>query len=279
LTVIDFTFPRFLENVTLELSPVNPLLDAVEAEGVLWRAGAGRFFIEVPEVARYLAEKGVSLSIEPFTGSCCEKVVFYLKMVPMAAIIFQRGLVALHASAITDGNRTILIAGDSGSGKSSLAAALMVRGWSILADDLAVVSLDGAGKPVIHPTFPELVLRKDTSDRLGIDTTQLPSLGENRIRLARQHQFTTQLPLSAVYLLSLHNREDVGRTELENSKAFHILREHLYNSRIADAILDKGAYLRIAAAVARHIPLIRLQRPMGTWSLNQMANFFSQEQP
>ena len=277
--MIDFVLPRFLRDVTLQLSPVNPQLDALEAEGVLWRSGAGRFIIEVPEVARYLAVNGVSLCVESLPGSCDEKIAYYLKMAPMAAIIFQRRLVALHASVITDGNRTILITGDSGAGKSSLAAALMLRGWLVLADDLAVVSLDSTGKPVIHPTFPELVLRKDVSAWLGIDTTQLPSPGESRFRLASKHQFTTQLPLSAIYQLSLHNREDVERTELENSRAFHILREHLYNSRIAEATLDKGAYLRIAAAIAQYIPIFRLQRPRGTWSLNQMADFFTQEQP
>ena len=42
-----------------------------------------------------------------------------------------------HASAISDGEKCILFTGDSGNGKSTLAALLMVKGYNLLADDFA----------------------------------------------------------------------------------------------------------------------------------------------
>ncbi|NQW36811.1 MAG: hypothetical protein HQ471_07385 [Flavobacteriales bacterium] len=42
-----------------------------------------------------------------------------------------------HASALSDGKNSILFTGDSGNGKSTLAALLMAKGWDLLADDFA----------------------------------------------------------------------------------------------------------------------------------------------
>ncbi len=46
----------------------------------------------------------------------------------------------LHGSAVALGNRSVLIIGGSGSGKSSLALEMMVRGATLVADDRVVLS-------------------------------------------------------------------------------------------------------------------------------------------
>lgn len=50
----------------------------------------------------------------------------------------------LHAAAVARGGRALVIAGDTGAGKSTLALTLARAGWAHLADDLAV--LDRAGR-------------------------------------------------------------------------------------------------------------------------------------
>ena len=45
-------------------------------------------------------------------------------------------LATFHASTITDGNEAVMIVGDSGNGKSTLSALLMINGFQLLADDL-----------------------------------------------------------------------------------------------------------------------------------------------
>ena len=55
-----------------------------------------------------------------------------------------------------------MLAGNSSVGKSVLLAALIQRGWGLLTDDLAPLTLDDAGVPVAVPTWSELVLAPDT---------------------------------------------------------------------------------------------------------------------
>ncbi len=58
---------------------------------------------------------------------------------------------ALHAGAVTAGNRCILLPGKSGSGKSSLTAWLTSCGYHYLTDELVFLSDDGVVSPLARP--------------------------------------------------------------------------------------------------------------------------------
>lgn len=58
----------------------------------------------------------------------------------------------LHAAVVERDGRALVLAADPGSGKSTLCAALVHRGWRLLSDELALVSLaDGRVQPVARP--------------------------------------------------------------------------------------------------------------------------------
>jgi len=75
-----------------------------------------------------------------------------------------------HASALSDGKKSILFTGDSGNGKSTLAALLMHKGFDLLADDFvpisaannnvyrfpAAISIKVKALKLLTPLFPEL---------------------------------------------------------------------------------------------------------------------------
>ena len=58
----------------------------------------------------------------------------------------------LHAAVVERGGRALVLAADPGSGKSTLCAALVHRGWRLLSDELTLVSLaDGTVQPIARP--------------------------------------------------------------------------------------------------------------------------------
>ena len=93
-------------------------------------------------------------------------------LVRHAALLQQRGVMTLHASAIETQAGAVLFAGPSGIGKSSLAAALVERGNTMLADDVTGVVLDAAGRPVALSAFPVARQYQTLNPRAG---TPLPS--------------------------------------------------------------------------------------------------------
>jgi hypothetical protein len=89
---------------------------------------------------------------------------------PFAAVL--RGLEAFHASGVVLGGRAVLLAGASGSGKSSLALALRRRGAEFLADDVVAVGADGEGDGAVlaHPGPPVAAL--DTAEVARLRSAQ-----------------------------------------------------------------------------------------------------------
>ncbi|MCV2368003.1 HprK-related kinase A [Roseateles oligotrophus] len=58
----------------------------------------------------------------------------------------------IHAAVVERDGRALILAADPGSGKSTLCAALVHRGWRLLSDELALVSLtDGLVRPIARP--------------------------------------------------------------------------------------------------------------------------------
>ena len=63
----------------------------------------------------------------------------YLLGYGMAMLALQRGMPAIHCSAVAGEKGAVLIAGESGAGKSTVTCGLLERGYRLLADDMAVV--------------------------------------------------------------------------------------------------------------------------------------------
>ena len=75
-----------------------------------------------------------------------------------------RELVPLHAAGVESGGRRLLVLGDSGAGKSSMALAWSRTGYPILGDD--VVFLDG--ELTAHPFMKPLKVATDRAVALGV---------------------------------------------------------------------------------------------------------------
>lgn len=239
-------------------APVGDLAGAPDS-GVLWRAAPGRLLLDVPDVARYLVSDGNLVEINPCDGVEAGEVRRFLRMTPAAALYLQRGIPVLHAAVVADATgRGVVLAGDSGTGKSVLLAALVQRGWGLLTDDLAPVTLDGDGVPVAVPTWPEVIL---WPDRAG------PAAGGD-VRFVDEAR-----PIGAIWWLGLHGFDPVEVHDVEGVARFEALAAMAYNRRIASALLDRASYLRVAGTLAGSgIPIRRLIRPRGRWTADELAD-------
>jgi hypothetical protein len=232
--------------------------------GVLWRAAHGALLFDVPGVARYFVRDGNLVEVDPGDGTGAGEVEQFLRMTPAAALYLQRGIPVLHAAAATDpAGRAVVLAGDSGSGKSVLLTALLRRGWGLLTDDLAPVMLDGEQVPVAVPTWPEVNQWHGGA---------APASGGRFSDLAGA--FVDQArPISAIWWLGLHGFDPVEVRGIEGIARFDALGAMAYNRLIAGALLNRASYLRVAGAVAGSgLPIRRLIRPRGRWTAGELAD-------
>ncbi len=135
-----------------------------------------------------------------------EDTATYLLGPVLGFVLRLRGVTSLHASAIAIQDRALVLLGSAGSGKSTTAAALAVRGYPVISEDVCAL-YSSKGTFLVPPGYPCLRLWPDSVDTLFGRSDALPLLTPNWDKRfldlsLREGAFQpTSLPLGAIYLL------------------------------------------------------------------------------
>jgi hypothetical protein len=271
---MNYSLPDFLSDVTVMNGSVPDVIEGPVSRGVLWQATADRFLIDVPGVARYLVELGTTIIIDPKSGALDTDIERFFRMAPLAALLNQRGVFAFHAAAVADENGAVLLAGESGVGKSALLAAMLKHGWSLLSDDLAVVSIANQCQPVIYPTFPDIALWPDMQRQLGYNPDELPYSPSKRRNLSLPRQFdASPHMLRGIYWMIDSDSKKCELSKLDGGGAcFNVIGDLLYNSRIADVLFDRIKYMFCSASIVKAVPIFQLNLPYKGWELDEVVD-------
>ena len=120
-------------------------------------------------------------------------------------MLFHRGRAVLHASAVTlPGGRAIAFLGDTGRGKSTIAASFHQSGATLLSDDCLLIQQSN-GSNVGIPAYAGLRLWPDSFAALGFDVVpavaRLPDDGKFRMVVNRSEHERAPPRLSALFVL------------------------------------------------------------------------------
>jgi len=267
--------PAFLDDVQVDTGVVAESLPDATSAGILWEAAPGRFLLRVPEVGRFSVEAGNKIIIDPAPYSKLSDTSRFLRMTPLAALVYQRGCLAFHAAAACHSGGAILLAGNSGAGKSALLMALLERGWAMLADEVAAVDLDSGGRLQVWPSFPEIEFWPHPMLRAGEQPEQeitQPLTTKLRSMAVAEKFLSTPRPLCAIFWLSAHNAGQIELRAIEGMARFRASGTLAYNSHIADVLLNRSTYLWLASALAQTVPVQQLRRPRGRWNVEEVAD-------
>src|SRR5579871_5639366 len=154
-----------------------------------WQAEPGRFLWRGGRRSgRFLVENGRRVILQRNPAAEAELLGFHFIRSVLAALLRQRGLLTLHASAVATPSGVIAVCGRSGAGKSTTVSALMARDNPLLADDLMALSFAPDGGVQALPGVPQLYLCEDAMQGLEPDTAALPFRSYGRLKLAIRPQ-------------------------------------------------------------------------------------------
>ncbi|KAA3605769.1 MAG: hypothetical protein DWQ01_18365 [Planctomycetota bacterium] len=102
---------------------------------------------------------------------------------PMATFMSSRGWQVLHAAALVRPAGAIVVRGANGTGKSTLAAAAWLHGWTLLGDESVLVHRQDPSR--LCAAVQELAVRPDIAARLEVQDSGTPFWNghETKIRL------------------------------------------------------------------------------------------------
>jgi len=154
------------------------------------------------EKLRFYVQAGRRVVLEYDEDIPLSEVEAFLVSVVAGVILHQRGVLALHASAVVYGGKAIALTGASGRGKSTLAAALAADGWPLLTDDICRIDFTDKG-PMAMPGLSSLRLWPDALRTLGRAPEDLASVrpGHPKKILVEPNEDVQPTPLGAIIRL------------------------------------------------------------------------------
>ena len=275
---VPFTVPgaEAEPDLTIRLGAVPVSLRDVTSVWGGWQAAPGRVLLNVRGTARYLiAERGREVVVDPCEGSGGAVRAFLLGSV-LGACLQQRGRLTLHASAVETDAGAALFAGPQGVGKSTLLAALLHRGYRMLADDVSAITLDADGSPQVSGAFPHLRLWADVMDLLRWNGTEraIEEVRGARSKWCVPVERFRDAPLAvrAVFVLSAHGGDSIAIWPAPASTAFASLVEHTYRPRLVRELGLERRHFRMVGATVRHAPVIRVGRPRDSFQIDALVD-------
>ena len=235
------------------------------------QAHPGVFLMQVEGLARYLIAEGRDVCIEPLGGDSADIAGFLAGLWPV--LLQQRGVMPLHAAAVRTTAGAVLLLGHSGHGKSSLAVALVERGYALLADDVTGLVLRDE-RPTALPSFASMRLWKQTLEkmRMSLVVRSRVRQGLEKYWVKASSACAQALPVRAAIVLTPSHGTDIRMAALPPNDAFWLLCEHTHRKRALRSMGQGPTLFRIAAAMARQVPMLRVWRPRHPFLLEELAN-------
>ncbi len=236
-------------------------------------ARSGAFLMLIEGVARYLVTDGRDVLIEPLEGDD-EVAGFFCVGLPFTILLQQRGVATLHAAAVATEAGAVLLLGRSGIGKSSLAAALVERGYPLLADDVTGVMLDAGGRPVALSACAHQKLWAHTLDKMKWRPRARAKVRRDMEKywVRAERHCATPLPVRAAFVLNSERRPDIAIESVSPSAAFWRLWRYTHYRRVMDALGQRPAHFRAITTMAWSVPLGRVVRPKTPFLLEALTD-------
>ena len=219
-----------------------------------------RFAIE--GIGGWQVEGGHTVTVYPHACAAQPELRLFTLGSAWGALGYQRGFAMWHGSVVERDGRAVLICGDAGAGKSTMAAALVADGAQLVSDDLSRIEPCGSGA-VVHPSSTRCKLWREAIEHFGWQNRviQRDYLRDDKFhcRVDQHHGGESPVPLAGIVVL-----QDGGVSMLERltgAQALEeVLRGTLYRPEMLEAMGQWGVQGGLAARTIARVPVFRLVR-------------------
>ena len=212
-----------------------------------------------------ITDEGRTIHYHRLKNASDESLAVYLLGQVLSFSLLSRGLEPLHATAVVIDGAAVAFLGDCGYGKSTLGAAFVSRGYSMLTDDVLALEKRravwmahaGPSRVKLFPAVARRVLERSTGDRMNSGTAKLI------VPLDAGEAIDGAAPLAALYILpdpETSRRAHGAKTSVvavTGQDAFLEITRAAFNLIHVDRERLKNQF-SVVSALARDVPVRRL---------------------
>ena len=225
--------------------------------------------LSIEEAGTFVIREGTVINVSPAPNVEDALLRRYIIGTVMALLLYQRGLLVLHASSININGIAVAFLGNPGSGKSSIAAALHKNGHEIITDDVSAIDFKEENIKVF-PGYPQIKLSDDVSRSLGYDINSSIKLDkQEKKRGYRVNNRLIESPIELRQIYILTKASDQGIERITHQEAVKEIIRHSYPTRFAQP--ENPEHFLKCVNIVNKIPLYRLNRSSSLHALPMLA--------
>ena len=231
-----------------------------------WMLHGGEFLMRAEGGIGLHYRRGHGITLERPPGADPRTITLWLNGTLYAAIAALNGLYPIHASAVAHRGRVFAFTGATGSGKSTLVAALGRAGFAQFCDDTLILDISGAsthgGPPLCLPGHKRLKLWPEGVALAGVEPGELVA-DDYRKHFVEPAGGTVGEPLPLAGLFFLEQGETPEVAPLAGGERIERLQDDHYTADLWRQATDQTRAARFAtlAALARRMAMQRFTRP------------------
>lgn len=242
--------------------------------GGLWYNNNGeRLFLNIKGIGSYLISGGNEVIIDREVNAKEEDIRLFLLGSAMGGILYQRDILPLHGSAIETKNGCVLFVGESGIGKSTLAAGFSQKGYRVVTDDVCAVRVSDYGVPMVTPAYPQIKLCEDSLAWVGECSERLRLIKSERMKKAlplTDGFYEKPLKLYRIYALTNGYDSAIDLTPQKGVAKIQVLVENTYRLFFLQDADQRTAHFKKCSNIAGSTDVIRVARPNSFKCLEEM---------
>ena len=265
------------KNAEVVIQVVDKMQQPVPILNTWFTASENYHFIKIDGIADYEVIDGEIINVMPASGLNKDLNTFLLGSA-FGALLHQRKVIPLHASAVEINNEAFLFSADSGYGKSTLCYALQKRGGKLLSDDVCAISLSPEKIPYVYTAYPQFKLKNDALKKLEVAERQIKSpIDNDKFAVLSDKVFETKkVPVKAIIFLDWAE-EQVTLKPVKYLEKILMFKKNIYRPFFVNDQDQVKYYFNIIGQIGDKVNFYSLKRPRESFLLDEVVQHIMTE--
>lgn len=242
------------------------------------------YYQDIPSIATYFINGSKEITIQAYPNRKNKIIALFFIDAILPILLIKNNIFPVHASAVCTEKGVYLFTSPHGTGKSTLATTLILRGFAkFVSDDLCILKWEEKNNRFVAKCFnPYVCLWRDTFPIFGKVFKKYKfqllrdKLFKYNVDFSR-HASKTYQPVKAIGIINVHNEEiALSKIPLKGIEKLNTTKKIIHSSNIANVVMKHKEIFHYTSKIAQTLDLFVLNRNNLTSNI-EFSNFIQDE--